>query len=318
MKKDLKTILDESLSRLKQKESIEACLRRYPQHAAQLEPLLRTALKVEGLKDTEPPSAKAMAAGRERFLQEAARLRTERAPAPRLAKGPVKRRRFMFSMAAALLIALLLALAALAGFEAPDPLRRIYHWWGTLVPQPTMTRPATDTPWPTMTPHEDQTPTATRTLYPAESDTPTWPTFTPESSHTPAEKAAPISKPTNTPLPTATPVPPTQTPVPTITPVPPTDTPAPTATPVPPAQTPHPTEDHGGGQGDRDQGNDDDRGGNHDSGDQSGQGHDDDNPGGGDHGDSGQDSGDHDGSDGGGGRDGGNRDDHFTFDTGRM
>jgi len=300
MKKDFEIILDESLSRLKQKESIEACLRRYPQYAAQLEPLLRTALKVEGLKDTEPPSAKAMAAGRERFLREAARLRAEKAPAHKPTQGPVKRRRFMLSMAAALLIALLLALAALAGFEAPDTLRQLYHWWGTLVPQPTMTRSATDTPWPTMTPHEDQTPTATRTLYPADRDTPTF-TFTPESSHTPGEKAAPISKPTNTLLPT-------------ITPVPPTNTPMPTATPMPPTHTPHPPEDRGGGQGDRDHDDDNHGGGNHDSGDQSGQGRDDDDPGSGghdsgDHGDSGHDSGDHDGSDGGGGKDGDHRGD---------
>ena len=51
MKKDFETILDESLSHLKQEESMEACLGRYPQYAAQLEPLLQTALKVEVLKD---------------------------------------------------------------------------------------------------------------------------------------------------------------------------------------------------------------------------------------------------------------------------
>ena len=85
MKKDFETILDESLSRLKQKESVESCLRRYPHYATQLEPLLRTALRVEVLKDTEPPSAKAMAAGRERFLREAARLRAE---SPSLQAGP--------------------------------------------------------------------------------------------------------------------------------------------------------------------------------------------------------------------------------------
>ena len=59
--------------------------------------------------------------------------------------------------------------------------------------------------------------------------------------------------PTNTPLPTATPIlptdtpaPPTETPLPTDTPVPtdtpsPTDTPMPTATPIPPTDTPVPT-----------------------------------------------------------------------------
>lgn len=280
MKKDFEIILDESLSRLKQKESIEACLDGYPRYAAQLEPLLRTALKLEVLKDAEPPSAEAMAVGRERFLREAARLRAEKAPARKLAKGPTRSRRLILSMVGAILIAALLALAALAGFEAPDTLRRLYHWWGTLVPQPTMTQPATDTPWPTMTLHEDQTPTATPTLYPADRDTPTF-TFTPQASHTPVEKAPPVSKPANTPLPTATSGPPTHTPGPTITPVPPTDTPVPTATPMPPTHTPHhPTEDHGGGQGDGDHGDGDPGGGNNDSGDH-GEGHDDDDHGGG-------------------------------------
>ena len=224
MKKDFETILDESLSRLKQKESIEACLRRYPQYAVQLEPLLRTALKVEMLKDTAPPSAKAMTAGRERFLREAARLRAERAPAHKLAKGPARRRRLMLSVAAAILIAALLALASLAGFEASDTLRQLYHWWETSVPRPTLTRPATDTPWPTMTPHEYQTPTATRTLYPVKSGTLTCtptptptctPTFTSEEpthrpmppSHAPTATATHTSEPTSTPVLQPTPTP---------------------------------------------------------------------------------------------------------------
>lgn len=286
--------MDESLSRLKQKESIEACLLRYPQYTDRLEPLLRTALKVEELKDTESPSAEAMAAGRERFLREAARLRVERAAAQKLAKGPARRRRLMLSVAVATLIAALLALAALAGSGAPDTLRRFYDWWGTLVPQPTMTQPATGTPWPTVTPHEYQTPMATRTLYPAESGTPTFtptctPTFTSEEpSHRPI-------LPTHTPMATATHTPePTDTPVPTATPVPPTDTPVPTVTPVPPTHTPHPTGDHGGGHdGSGGNGSQDGRdgsdghdgsdgGGGHDGSDGGG-GHDDRNHGGGDH-----------------------------------
>jgi hypothetical protein len=283
MKRDFETILDESLSRLKQKESIEACLRRYPQYAVQLEPLLRTALKVEILKDITPPSVKVMAAGRERFLREAGRLRAERVPAHKPAKGPARRRRLMLSMAAATLIALLLALAALAGFEASDTLRRLYHWWGTLVPQPTMTLPTTDTPWPIMTPHEYQTPTATRTLYPVESDTPTCtPTATPTCTPTFTSEE-----------PTHRPILPTHAPTATPTPEP-TDTPVPTATPVPPTYTPHPTEEHGGGH-------DDDHGGSgRDDDDHGSGGHDND-----DHGSGGHDGGDHSGGDhdGGGYRD---------------
>jgi hypothetical protein len=274
MKKDFETILDESLSRLKQKESIETCLERYPPYAAKLEPLLRTALKVEVLKDTEPPSAKAMAAGRERFLREAACLQAETAPAHKLVRGPARRRRLMLSVAVAVLTAALLALAALAGFEASDTLRQLYRWWETSVPRPTMTQPATDTPRPTMTPHEVQTPTATRTLYPVESSTPTCtPTATPTCTPTFTPEEPPHRPMLPTHVPTAMPTPE------------PTDTPVPTATPIPPADMPHPTEEHGGGRDDNHGGsgrNDDDHGGG---------GRDDD-----DHG-----SGGHDGDDGGGG-----------------
>ena len=199
MKRDFETILDESLSRLKQKESIEACLGRYPQYAAQLEPLLQTALKVEMLKDTEPPSAQAMAASREHFLREAARLWAERAPAHKLARGPAGKTWILPLVVVALLagllllvLASLLMLAVLIRLNAPDVFHWPYRQWATPRPQPTMIQPATDTPWPTMTPTF---------------------TYTPE--------------PTDTPVPTATPVPPTDTPVPTMTPMPPTDTPYP-------------------------------------------------------------------------------------------
>ena len=69
-----------------------------------------------------------------------------------------------------------------------------------------------------------------------------FPTATPVATNTPEPTATPVP-PTATPVPpTATPVPPTATPVPpTATPVPPTATPVPpTATPVPPTATPVP------------------------------------------------------------------------------
>ena len=53
MKEDFETILDESLSRLKQEKSVAVCLQRYPQYAARLEPLLRAALKVEDLREID-------------------------------------------------------------------------------------------------------------------------------------------------------------------------------------------------------------------------------------------------------------------------
>jgi glucose/arabinose dehydrogenase len=54
-------------------------------------------------------------------------------------------------------------------------------------------------------------------------------------------KFAPEQAPTNTPIPTNTPVPPTSTPLPTHTPIPPTSSPLPTNTPIPPSMTPEPT-----------------------------------------------------------------------------
>jgi hypothetical protein len=79
------------------------------------------------------------------------------------------------------------------------------------------------------------TPLPTDTALPT--DTPVPPTPTPvQPTQTPVA-------PTETPLPTATSVPPTATPLPTETPVPPTATPIPpTPTPIPPTATPVPTE----------------------------------------------------------------------------
>ncbi len=58
----------------------------------------------------------------------------------------------------------------------------------------------------------------------------------------PSEIVVKAAPPTNTPIPTDTPVPPTNTPIPTDTPVPPTNTPIPTDTPVPQAGAPVPTD----------------------------------------------------------------------------
>lgn len=75
MKKDLTSILDECLSRLKEGEPLEECLAHYPQEGAEIAPLLEMALALGTLKETEPPSPTALAAGRQRFLEEAARRR---------------------------------------------------------------------------------------------------------------------------------------------------------------------------------------------------------------------------------------------------
>jgi hypothetical protein len=51
---DFDNILDECLQRLVQGESIEACLSEYPEHAAELEPLLRTAADTLRAADIRP------------------------------------------------------------------------------------------------------------------------------------------------------------------------------------------------------------------------------------------------------------------------
>ena len=79
MRGDFEAILDDCLSHLREGASIEACLARYPEYAVELEPLLRIALRAQELKPVEPPSMTALAAGRRRFLQEAARLRQREA-----------------------------------------------------------------------------------------------------------------------------------------------------------------------------------------------------------------------------------------------
>jgi len=52
--REFDNILDELLERLVQGESIEACLAQYPEHAAELEPLLRTALNTLQATDIKP------------------------------------------------------------------------------------------------------------------------------------------------------------------------------------------------------------------------------------------------------------------------
>ena len=52
--KEFENILNECLDRLMQGEDIESCLTRYPEHAAELEPLLKTALETRAVADIKP------------------------------------------------------------------------------------------------------------------------------------------------------------------------------------------------------------------------------------------------------------------------
>ena len=51
---ELENILDECLERLVKGETVEQCLQRYPEQAAQLELLLRTAQAVKGVSYPAP------------------------------------------------------------------------------------------------------------------------------------------------------------------------------------------------------------------------------------------------------------------------
>lgn len=78
MSRKLAFILDECLGQLKKGEGLEACLRRYPRYAADLEPLLRQYLAIQDIPQvrTPPPrSLDAVRLGRARVLAEARRLR---------------------------------------------------------------------------------------------------------------------------------------------------------------------------------------------------------------------------------------------------
>ncbi len=52
--KDFKNILNDCLDRLINGETIESCLARYPEHAAELEPLLKTALEARQVTSIKP------------------------------------------------------------------------------------------------------------------------------------------------------------------------------------------------------------------------------------------------------------------------
>lgn len=78
----LETVLDECLVALARGEALEACLRRYPKHRAELEPLLNTALAVKGAVRRQAASPETLLRARNRFLAEASAMRPARTPAP--------------------------------------------------------------------------------------------------------------------------------------------------------------------------------------------------------------------------------------------
>lgn len=84
MSRNFDALVEETLTALDQGESVDSLLARYPEEAHALAPLLSTAARCrQTLAFAEPPSQQALAAGRHRFLEEAARRRAALAPRPR-------------------------------------------------------------------------------------------------------------------------------------------------------------------------------------------------------------------------------------------
>ena len=100
--KRLDQLLERSLLALDRTGDVNAVLRRYPEEAENLRPLLEMAQEARCYYDDVPDPPEGLKAGRERFLQEAARQREQgrvAAPVTRREKVRVKERRLMFRFA---------------------------------------------------------------------------------------------------------------------------------------------------------------------------------------------------------------------------
>lgn len=159
--------LDDCLGMLRQGQSISDCLRRYPQYAAQLRPLLETADLTRRSHDALLGEATAARErGRSRLLDA---LREAPPSAPR--RTPPWVLRLAASFAGALLLAGVILAGSLGWFN-PTP--------STPTPEPTDTATVTPTQTPTVT--LTQTATVTATLTPS-------PTVSPTATATPSPSA---------------------------------------------------------------------------------------------------------------------------------
>jgi len=102
MAKKLEKIFNECLERMLQGESIESCLRSYPKEAAELEPLLRTALGFSWRASSLQPSPEFKA--RVRLRLEGARLYTKQQRQPEKPGLFAWRRGWAFALTAVLVI----------------------------------------------------------------------------------------------------------------------------------------------------------------------------------------------------------------------
>lgn len=123
MSRDFEALIEEALTALEHGGSVDALLERYPEEADALAPLLTTAARCqEILAFAESPSPQALAAGRQRFLTEAARQRTAPRARPRLALPawlrPSLQPAFALAMAAVVLVVLVGGGATMAAADS--------------------------------------------------------------------------------------------------------------------------------------------------------------------------------------------------------
>ncbi len=120
MNKGLESVLDECLNRIEagKEEALDACVAEHPALARELEPLLHLAVDLEALREDVPPAPGRLLAGRQKLLQEAARLKAlqeEKTRARHLPLWPLNLRSLLQRSTVVAALAAVLAVALLVG-----------------------------------------------------------------------------------------------------------------------------------------------------------------------------------------------------------
>lgn len=199
MEDNLDAILDQCIDRLNAGDSVEDCLKDHPEFVLELEPLLRAiAQSLAATVSVSTPEGKTK--GRQRLLEERARLREQRAQrgTPLLRRFFAQPKLWLPAAATLLMIVLALSLTALLTDGQDGPAQPI----ATATPSPSPTAmPGASVGPPVSSPSPEASPTSS----PAGS-----PTATPST----APEVSPVPSPTVSPSPS--PTPPPSSPEPTI------------------------------------------------------------------------------------------------------
>jgi len=107
MSRPLELALDESLARLREGETLESCLQRYPQYREQLEPLLKVASGLSRMVAAQAPAEEAVARARTRFMAQVYERRAAQVSLPR--RGAPWRPAWQRGLATAGLVVMLVA-----------------------------------------------------------------------------------------------------------------------------------------------------------------------------------------------------------------